>query len=163
VLTCFRTRRRLGAYLDGALDDGATRAAATHVAGCARCHDELDQLQRVRSLLRETLVAAVPADWTGFWPGIVRGIERERQAVATPSRQAWQGRRAIAHPRLAFGGALAAAAVASLTLWQVLGPVSSIPDAVTVSAANSERPGASVMVYSPPERDLAVVWLFDSD
>jgi hypothetical protein len=34
---------------------------------------------------------------------------------------------------------------------------------VTVTAARTEFPGAEVMVYSPPERDLAVVWVFGLD
>lgn len=105
----------------------------------------------------------LPADWTGFWPGVLRGIERERQAATAPARQSWQGRRALAHPRIAFGGALAAAVVAAITLWQVLAPPTARADAITVHAATTEHPGASLMVYSPPERDLAVVWVFDSD
>ena len=48
-------------------------------------------------------------------------------------------------------------------MWQVLAPPTSPAEAVIVNAANSEHPGASVMVYSPPERDLAVVWVFDSE
>jgi len=163
VLTCFRTRRRLGAYLDGALDAGAARAAAAHVAGCGRCQGEVETLRRFGSAVRESLAVSAPGDWTGFWPGVVRGIERERQAAATPARQPWQGRRALAHPRVAFGGALAAAVVAFITLWQVLTPTSAPAEPMTVHAANSEHPGATVMVYSPPERDLAVVWVFDSD
>jgi anti-sigma factor RsiW len=163
VLTCFRTRRRLGAYLDGALEPGATRTAAAHVAGCVRCQAEVDALRKLQGALRDTLSVAVPTDWTGFWPGVVRGIERERQAAAAPARQSWQGRRGLRHPRMAFGGALAAAVVAGLTLWQVLVPTPAPAEPVIVHAADSEHPGASVMVYSPPERDLAVVWVFDSD
>ena len=163
MLTCLRTRRRLGAYLDGALDDGAARAAAAHVTGCARCQGDVEALRRLNGTLRESLTMAVPGDWTGFWPGVVRGIERERQGAVAPARQSWQGRRALAHPRMAFGGALAAAVVGFVTLWQVLTPTSAPAEPMTVHAANSEHPGASVMVYSPPERDLAVVWVFDSD
>ncbi|OLB37207.1 MAG: hypothetical protein AUI04_17075 [Candidatus Rokubacteria bacterium 13_2_20CM_2_64_8] len=163
MLTCFRTRRRLGAYLDGALEPGATRTAVAHVAGCARCQAEVDALHRLRSSLRETLSVALPADWTGFWPGVVRGIERERQAAAAPARQSWQGRRGFRHPRVAFGSALAAAAIGAFTLWQVMAPTPAPAEPVVVHAAASEHPGASVMVYSPPERDLAVVWVFDSD
>ena len=163
MLTCFRTRRRLGAYLDGALDTEATRKAAAHVAGCARCQGEVDTLRRLKTGLRESLAAVIPTDWTGFWPGVLRGIDRERRAGVTPARQSWQGRRALAHPRMAFGGALAAAVVASATLWQVLTPTPAPAEPVIVHAANTEHPGASVMVYSPPERDLAVVWVFDSD
>ena len=163
MLTCFRTRRRLGAYLDGALDAGATRMAAAHVALCERCQGEVEALRRLRSSLHETLSVAVPTDWTGFWPGVVRGIEREREAIARPARQSWQGRRGLRHPRVAFGSAFAAAIVGALTLWQVLTPTPAPAEPIIVHAADSEHPGASVMVYSPPERDLAVVWVFDSD
>ncbi len=163
MLTCYRTRRRLSAYLDGALDERATRRAAAHIAACARCQTEFEALRRLHGGLRENVAVAVPTDWAGFWPGIVRGIERERHAAVKPARQSWQGPRALAHPRWAFGSALAAAVIALVTLWQVLAPPTSLAEAVIVNAANSEHPGASVMVYSPPERDLAVVWVFDSE
>jgi hypothetical protein len=32
--------------------------------------------------------------------------------------------------------------------------------AVVVRSARTEAPGGSVMVYSPPEQDLAVIWVF---
>ena len=34
---------------------------------------------------------------------------------------------------------------------------------VVVSSANSDYPGASLMVYHTPERDMTVVWVFGVD
>jgi anti-sigma factor RsiW len=154
VLTCYRTRRRLGAWLDGALDTRPAVATARHVAGCSRCREEADGLERLRALLRGHGAAAAPADWTGFWEGVARGIHAQRhppRAVSRPRRLT---------PRLAVGSLAATALVASLTLWQVLGARVTPADAIVINSADTEHPGGTVMVYSPPEKDLAVVWVF---
>lgn len=66
-------------------------------------------------------------------------------------------------PRLAFGGALAGVLLVSLTLWQAF-YAPTVPEAtVIVSSARTEIPDGAVMVYSPPEKDLAVVWVFGGD
>lgn len=154
VLTCYRARRRLGAYLDGALDAGDARWTEHHLTACVACQGEAGQLRRVKALVGE--LSAVPEpDWTGFWPGIVRRIEDERHRAPARPRQAWQP-----WPRWAMGGAAVAALALSVIVWQdVRGPV--LAEAgVQVSAANTEQPGATVMVYTP-DRDTAVVWVFD--
>ena len=159
VLTCYRARRWLGAYLDGALEDADARWTERHLAGCTSCQHEVDQLRRVKTLVA-TATAVPEPDWTGFWPGIVRGIEAERHrtVVVTPPRRAWR-----LWPQWAVGGAAVAALVIALFSWQGgRGPL--LAEAgVVVSAANTEFPGATVMVYTPPDRDMAVVWVFDSD
>src|SRR5947208_7058377 len=113
VLTCFRTRRRIGAYLDGALEADATASAARHLAECASCRREAEDLRRMKALLQRVLspetISASP-DWTAFWPGILRGIEAGRRVPAAKPHAGW--RRA----RWALGGAL----VASLALWPTL-------------------------------------------
>lgn len=129
-----------------------------HLAGCVACQGEVTQLRRVKALVAE--VAAVPEpDWTGFFPGIVRGIEDEPlrvgRASAARTRRLW--------PQWAMGGA----ALASVALAFVLSQGGRVPGvaeaAVLVNGANTENPGATVMVYTAPEKDLAVVWLFDGD
>ena len=158
VLTCYRARRRLGAFLDGALAEGDARWTERHLAGCASCQGEVAQLRRVKALVAE--VAAVPEpDWTGFFPGIVRGIQDERQAVTdVPIRRArrlW--------PQWAMGGAALASVALAFVLWQGGRIPGGAEAAVLVNGANTENPGATVMVYTSPEKDLAVVWLFDGD
>jgi anti-sigma factor RsiW len=161
VLTCYRTRRRIGAYLDQALDERTARATADHLASCQRCQTEADTLRRLRGLLRRNLAPA-PPDWTGFWQGVVRGIEDARAARPVPAprrwwQQAWR-------PRWAVGSALAAALLITLGLWQFTPTPSSPARAgVMVTSARTEDPRGTVMVYSTPEQDVAVVWVFGLD
>jgi len=158
VLTCYRARRRLGAYLDGALPEGDARWTEQHVTGCASCQHEAGQIRRVKTLVAEASAVPEP-DWAGFWPGIVRGIEDERRRVVrAPARRAWQ-----LGPRWAMGGAAVAALALSLVFWQgARGPVPA-EAGVLVNDATTEHPGATVMVFSPPDRNMAVVWVFDTD
>ena len=97
-------------------------------------------------------------EWTGFWEGIRRGIEAPRIETVVPARRIWHVR-----PRFAFGAAAALAAAVFMLVWQVPhAPLTStVGAAISVTSADTDRPDATVMVYTPPERDLAVVWLFD--
>jgi anti-sigma factor RsiW len=151
-LTCYVHRRRIGAWLDGALDDRLNRATAAHVERCARCSGEAESLTRLKAFLQPAAAVADP-DWTAFWPGIVRGIQDARESRPVPRRAPWL------RPRWAYGGALAAALLVSLTMWQLV-PTKSVRESpVIVRSADSDDPRATVMVYSTPERDLTVVWV----
>lgn len=153
VLTCYVTRRKIGAYLDGALDSAAARSAERHLARCAGCTAEADALRRLKSAVRALPQPADP-DWTGFWPGVVRGIEAARRQPAVARR----GRRFAF--RWAYGGLVAAALAVSVTVWRLV-PGPSIPESsVIVQSAATAQPGGTVMVYSTPERDLTVIWVF---
>jgi anti-sigma factor RsiW len=157
VLTHYLTRRRLGAYLDGALDDATARATAAHAAACAACRSEIESLRRLRTLLHDSLTVTEP-DWTGFWPGVVRRADAARLAQPAPAARArWSWR-----PQWALGGALAAALLVSVGVWQ-FGPVGAPQDGVIVRSATTGDPGATVMVYGTPERDVAVVWVLGLD
>ena len=120
MLACLLTRRRIGAYLDGALENGPARSIARHLSRCSRCQGEAENIRRVRALLQRTLSLGqdrAEPDWSGFWPGIVRGIEEvKHREIPAPvvSRGSWWWR-----PRLTLGGALVAAALVSVTLWQL--------------------------------------------
>jgi anti-sigma factor RsiW len=160
VLTCLLTRRRIGAYLDGALENGAAQSTAKHLRSCRTCQREAEQLRRVRALLQRTLGLGVrPAepDWSGFWPGVVRGIEaaRGRPTPVAEAPRRWR------RPRWALGGALVTAMLVSVTIWQTLpGPPD---DPITVNSAQTEDPRGTVMVYSTQEKDVAVVWVLGLD
>ena len=152
MLTCYRTRRRLGAWLDGALDEGTARSTAAHVAACGVCQREVGELRRLHTLLTSTPTVRDP-DWAGFWPGVVRGIQDRRTAPVRSTPRRWR-------PQWALGGALAAALLVSLGLWQ-FGPATE--PGVLVRSASTGDPRATVMVYGPPERDVAVVWVLGLD
>jgi anti-sigma factor RsiW len=159
VLTHYLTRRRLGAYLDGALTERAARATEAHLAVCATCRGEADALRDLRAALRRALAPRDP-DWTGFWQGVIRGIEerRLRAPLSEPARYRFRPRR-----QWAFGGALAAAVLLSLTLWQG-GRTPMLPEApVVVNAASTAHPDGTVMVYSTADKSVTVVWVFDAD
>ena len=154
MLTCFIPRRRIGAYLDGALEGRAADLTARHLAACARCRREADGLRHLQQLLHRTAQPPADPDWTGFWQGIVRGIEDgQRTALSVVRRRRWT-------PRLAMGGAVAAALAVSLTLWQTVWNPLGPGDPVIVNSANTEYPGGT-MVYSTPDRQITVVWVFD--
>lgn len=161
MLIHYRTRRRIGAWLDGALDDRQARSTAAHLSECARCRHEADELRRLRTLLRGAVPTPPAPDWTGFWAGVARGLDADRRAAPAPA--AWPSRRLRWRPRLAFGGALAAAVLVSLTLWQALSSPPAPEAAVIVTSARTEHPGGTVMVYAPAEQDMAVVWVFGLD
>ena len=158
MLICYRTRRRIGAYLDEALGDREAARAAAHIAVCARCHAEVESLRRLSMMLRQNTPYPALPDWTGFWEGIRRGIEASR--IEVPARPRWR-------PRLVVGTAGALAVAASLVvLWQAPwpSPWSALPpraaSTISVSFADTDHPGGTVMVYSPPEQNFAVVWVF---
>lgn len=160
MLTCFRTRRRIGAYLDGALAGGAAEATARHLSGCAACQREAEALRGLRAMLRRALSPAPgpsEPDWAGFWPGIVRGIEGARGGhpprVETAIRKWWW------NPRWALGGAALAIAILSFSLWQAMPDLLTSDPPVIVSSAHTEDPNGTVMVYSGREKDVTVVWV----
>lgn len=160
VLTCYRTRRRIGAYLDGALVGRESDVTAAHLATCSRCQAELDTLRRFSVMLRRGVSSPSGPEWTGFWQGVRRGIEDGRGRFPAPSRAArWR------RPRFVVGTAAALAVVASMLLWRATREPLAPPAAaaISVSSADTEHPRGTVMIYSPPEKDLAVVWVFDVD
>ena len=114
-------------------------------------------MRRLHTLLQRSVAAVAEPDWTGFWPGVVRGVQDAKRAPAPRARRAfWQ-------PRWAVGSAVAAALLMSLGVWQMTpGPVP-LEAGVTVSSARTEDPRGTVMVYSNKEQDVAVVWVLGLD
>jgi anti-sigma factor RsiW len=155
VLICYVKRHRIGAYLDGALDTGQAMSMEAHLARCAACQGEADTLKLMKAMVSRSAAVAEP-DWTGFWQGVVRGVERSNRGVAPfPAKQvAWR-------PRLALAGAMVAGLLA-LTLWQAVeSPVSELSS--IVQTAQTDYPDGSVMVYSPAGGDMTVIWVFGPD
>jgi anti-sigma factor RsiW len=155
VLGCYFKRRRIGAYLDGVLPGRQARAIAAHLEGCADCQETARTLGRLRELVRSAVVAPEP-DWAGFWPGIIRGIE-----AGTDLRAPTRPERILRYPRAAIAGVVGAALLV-VTVWQGDSPVSP-GGATAVAVANTEHPGGSVMVYTPPGDDMTVIWVFGLD
>jgi hypothetical protein len=53
------------------------------------------------------------------------------------------------------------ALLASLVLWRAFYPDADLEHRVVVRSARTEIPDGGLMVYAPPERDLAVVWILE--
>ena len=107
-------------------------------------------------MLRETSPSPALPEWTGFWEGVRRGIEGP--GVELRTRPRWR-------PRLVIGTAAALAIGTSAILWQLpRSPfISQAAAEISVSSADTHHPRGTVMIYSPPEKDLAVVWVFAED
>jgi anti-sigma factor RsiW len=151
VVICLFSRRRLGPYLDGALDGAAARGVERHLRGCPQCQREADALGRMKALLRQALVAPQEPNWAPFWPGIVRGVQDGRRPAIVVPRRRWS-------PRWAVSGTAVAAAALSLVLWFGGWPFSP-EESVVVTSAATQYPGGT-MVYHTPDK-VAVVWVFD--
>ena len=107
-------------------------------------------------MLRETSPSPALPDWTGFWEGVRRGIDEP--GLERRTRPLWR-------PRLVAGTAAALVIGASVIVWQLpRSPFTSQAAAeISVSSADTNHPRGTVMIYSPPEKDLAVVWVFAED
>lgn len=158
MLRCYRTRRRVSAYLDGVLGHRQSAFAVAHLATCARCRAELESLRHLSGALRRSAPSPVPPDWTGFWEGVRRGIEEALVETPVKTQPRWR-------PRLVVAAAAALAVTVSVGVWQLPRTTLAPPAdaAISVSSADTDHPRGTVMIYSPPEKDLAVVWLFAPD
>ena len=159
-------RRRLGAYLEGALTSRQTGAIGQHLVGCAGCRQEVEQLKRLRSLLSSvSAISATEPDWGQFWPSV---RERLRSGEVHPQAEIWWRRLfhpALAHPRLAFASAIAAMNLLTVVSWQGMnwwgGPPQA--EAVTVHSVEAVDPGSTVLVFTSHDRALTVIWVFGLD
>jgi anti-sigma factor RsiW len=178
---CWLIRQRLGAFQDGEVGPAARARTSAHLARCPACAGELAVLARLRAVLASRLPEPPEAVWDVFWPQV-----RARIAAApdegTATRRAWLPWVRTWGPwRLALGSALAAslAALVVLAPWQreperpdaarVAGTVlpadpskAGFPPtrAVVVQSVETADPQSSVMIFTNPESEVTVVWVF---
>lgn len=153
-LKCFWMRRRLAPYLDGALSGPEAGAVAAHLQTCAGCQGEASGLERLKGLVGSTLLSAPDPDWSGFWGGVRHRILTER-----PRREGWG-----LYPRLALGGALAGLLLMAAALWP-RGPqeIPILRPGVVVNAVETAQPEGNLMVFTNPEDEMTVIWVFGLD
>ncbi|MGH7350737.1 MAG: hypothetical protein ACREI6_12020 [Candidatus Rokuibacteriota bacterium] len=163
-LACLWNGSRLEGLVDGALGPLMTRMAAAHAARCGSCGREVERLRRLRVLVQSAEPAAGDPDWSGFWPAVRMRIATE---TPRPVREAWWlpfWKPVWGHPRVAVGGAVISVLAASLVLWpsaQVTAPRAHAAP-VVVQDVSTTDPDRSVMVYSNPDDDVTVIWVFNS-
>jgi len=74
---------RLAAYHDGELSGPESQAVGAHVAGCDRCHAELDQIVTNAAVLSRLAVVAAP---DSLWESIERAADRGGAVYVSPER-----------------------------------------------------------------------------
>ena len=108
---CKLYRKRLSAFLDGALPAEKQRALAEHLASCAACRKQVAELQRLGPLLEHLEVPPPPADMA------LRIMAAAR--VSRPPLLHWPA--AVSPPWPWVWGLKAAGAMAMLILMLYLG------------------------------------------
>ncbi len=120
---------------------------------------------RLRALVQGALPAPAEPDWSGFWPALRARLLLERPR---PFRDAWWlpfWRPFWGHPRLALGGVMVAVFAATLSFWpggEVMPPAAWAAPVVVQDVATAD-PNRGVMVYSNPEHEVTVIWVFNSE
>jgi len=161
TLGCLWNRRRLEGFVDSALGSRAERMTAGHVSGCASCRIEMERLRRLRVLIRSAHAEVTDPDWSGFWPSVRTRIARE---TPNPVREAWWlpfWKPVWGHPRVAFGGVAVSTLAAALVLWPSPQATKAVTAPVQVQDVSTADPNRSVMVYSSPDDDVTVIWVFN--
>ena len=158
-LGCLWNRPRLERLVDGGLGPRAGRAATSHAARCPRCGGEVAQLTRLRLLVRSAAPDVADPEWAGFWPAVRVRIAGE---ASPPVRESWWlpfWKPVWGHPRVALGSLMVSSLALSLVLWP--SPPVALAARVVVQDVSSADPDRSVMVYSSPDDDVTVIWVFN--
>ncbi len=128
---------------------------------CRRCGPEVERLRRLRALTQESQAELADPDWSGFWPAVRMRIATE---APQPVRESWWlplWKPVWGHPRMALGGLVVSGLALALVIWpstQVTTPTMAAP--VVVQDVSTADPNRSVMVYSSPDDDVTVIWVF---
>ncbi|HTI56374.1 MAG TPA: hypothetical protein VMC04_19205 [Verrucomicrobiae bacterium] len=162
TLGCLWNRPRLERLVDGALGPRMERMAASHTSRCAGCRDEVARLRRLQALVRGVESPVADPDWAGFWPAVRVRIAAEHPA---PARDPWWlpfWKPVWGHPRVALGGLVVSGLAAALVLWPSAETTNAaIAAPVQVQDVSTTDPSRSVMVYSNPDDDVTVIWVFN--
>jgi hypothetical protein len=123
----------------------------------------VERLRRLRALIQSSQVEVADPDWSGFWPSVRTRIVQE---VPRPVRDAWwlpYWKPVWGHPRMALSGVLVSTLAVALVMWpSVHAPMSrAVAAAVEVQDVSSPDPERSVMVFSNPDDDVTVIWVFN--
>jgi len=143
-----REALRVNAYFDGELDASSALEVERHIEGCAECRALLEDLERVRSKVRNEFAATTAP--TALSRRIGRALDAESSGAAGARGRArgtmWGVRPFWAGAMTGAGGALVAATLAVL-LWA---PVSTnaLLDTLVAEHVNSLLPGHLIGVES---------------
>ena len=80
-MRCNDIRELMSAHVDGCLDDAGEQQLAAHLAACASCRQDLDDLQRMVNLLQQMGPVAPPPDLTARIHARLRASRRSNILV----------------------------------------------------------------------------------
>jgi hypothetical protein len=119
----------------------------------------VEQLTRIRLLVRSAAPDVADPEWAGFWPAVRVRIASE---APRPVRESWwlpYWKPVWGHPRVALGSLMVSSLALGVMLWP--GAPVTLAAPVTVQEVSSADPDRSVMVYSSPDDDVTVIWVFN--
>jgi len=157
---CLWSRPRLERLVDGTLAPWMDGAVTRHVSRCPGCGREIERLRHLRDMVRSVDLDVADPDWSGFWPAVRVRIAQE---TPRPMRDAWWlpfWKPVWGHPRMVLSGLAVSTLALALVLWPSA-PVSRPVSAVEVQDVSTADPDHSVMVFSNPEDDVTVIWVFN--
>jgi hypothetical protein len=99
--------------------------------------------------------------WSGFWPSVRARIPRQ---TPHPVRESWWlpfWKPVWGHPRVALGSVVVSTLAAALVLWPSPQATKAVAAPVQVQDVSTADPDRSVMVYSSPDDDVTVIWVFN--
>lgn len=165
TLRCLWIRRWIDAYLDRSLSEARARRVVQHLDGCPPCRESARRQERLVTLVRSAADEMAEPSWTGFWPGIRVRLLSEGETVGRLTHRRWVPHARPAWPlgwlpRLALASAIAGVFVFSLALWRSDGRVDLPGPGIVVQALEAPDPETSVMVFSTPEHEMTVIWIF---
>jgi hypothetical protein len=137
------------------------RVAAQHASRCRGCGREVERLRELRVLLRSAEADVVDPDWSGFWPAVRVRIARESPP---PVRDAWwlpYWKPVWGHPRVALSGLAISTLAIALVFWPNAPVSRAVAAPVEVQDVSTSDPDRSVMVFSNPDDDVTVIWVFN--
>jgi anti-sigma factor RsiW len=164
-----RHQRALSAYVDGELRAAEVRHLEEHLSGCDECRLKLEDLERLKGVLRQGLEDPGPEVSPALWPGVRARIEGRRPEgfLQRWTREMWEV--AWERPRLSLAAAALAGFLILSTgylLWDT--PVERSPGqtvsvesgqpGVMVEAVEPE-PGFRAMLLTTSGRGLKMVWV----
>ena len=166
---CAKVLARLGAYVDGELQEARRQTLEAHLGSCQRCSDELARLRTLRDHLHRSLAVSLPGqDARQFWAK----VERKILEAKAPRWWTLDGVRELfwAYPKLRWAsGAVLGAAILVFTADLLLRPP--IPPPTPLGQADARQktvvesveggPNSSVVLFSTPDRQLKIIWVLE--
>ncbi|HVN88131.1 MAG TPA: zf-HC2 domain-containing protein [Candidatus Binatia bacterium] len=169
-MTCRDVSGLLPLFYDGELDARQMRAVALHSSRCSECEGELQRLERVQTLVADTINLRVDElDLSQIWPAVQSRIGSVRMPWWHRARSRWEEydvRSWFTVP--ALGVATAGAAFAVMVWTSRVGeapqlaqmpPTPAIDNTAVIDSLESSA--ESVAVVSEPETHTTVLWVND--